>query len=646
MSLDFALKDFYRKRKSNFPYILTITLVIAITEFIVYFSTSLGLNLIYRTTIFSNSNIDNEYYFSGAINRVYTQFNTLILIMVCVLSFLIVVIITTTIIIHKRRDIAIMKALGTLPGKLYRFYLLESYIVFLLGFIFGLILGLGAFGIFALIMGILRYKLFFQVDLIYTPILFISCIVGIFIINGFSLRRIGNQKIVSSFSQDIPYSFNASKKLTIIPRWLSSLGFNLKIAITNTVRRRNEYIRFMLVFTTIFLIIFTLGLGAFVLNTSSQRWIENSQGENIIVIGHEDVVDNYVEMYAMFSDPSASVDEDDVNFLKSEYLFNRNNTIEIEAIDEVKEVEERLITFSDVEELDGYYYFTDEEGTGGYRIVGQQREGNFPIVGVNPDDILQDFEIEGDWFDEDDEHDNMTIGDGLAYNFFDYPLDQSMRVKDLSHRFHVSGVVIDSFYGGYAGYISINIFREELNYTNGEINILLLEIDDDSYKDIKNDLKEIIKDNLGSDFTFYYLDRIFKKNLDYLSNLTLYPIILIIIMGIVAVLSLYNYQKAGLVEKAKDFLIMRALGTKRKSIKRILFFESLFVIVPSILLSLSIGMILNTTILLERAYLPPLYVPFIGIGILFVLMTVFNSLSLIPIIKKIDQFNIRDMKMY
>lgn len=646
MSLDFAIKDFYRKRKSNFPYVLTITLVIALAEFLIYFSISLGVNIIVQNNVFYQEDIDNEYYFSGAINVIYTQFNTLILVLVIVLAFIVVVVITTTLVIHKKRDIAIMKALGTLPDKLYGFYLLEAYLIFLFGFILGFILGLVSFGICALIMNLLGFKLIFRIDYLYTPLLFFSCFIGIFVITGYSLRKIGNQKIVKSFSKDIPNNLLASKKLTIIPRWLSSFGFNIKIAIINTSRRKSEYIRFFIIFSLIFLIIFTLGLGIFVLNTSSQEWIRKSQGEDIVVIGHEDVVNEYSDMYEMFSDPSISVDEDDIDFTDFKYMFNKTDILEIEDIDEVDKFEARLIKFCDIEELIGYYYYTGEEGGGGYRTVGQDRKGNYPIIGVDPDEIIQDFEIEGRWFDEDDANDNMTIGDGLAYNFFDYPLDQSMKIKDIGHRFHISGVIIDSFYSGYAGYIDINEFQEGLNFTNNEINLILLELESDTYSNIKDELKTLIKAKLGSEFTCKNLDEIFEQNINYLSSLTLYPILLIILMAIISILSLYNYQKAGLVEKAKDFLIMRALGSKKKALKRILFLESLFVIIPSLLLSLALGMIINSIVLFDRAYLPPLYIPFIGIALLFGIMIVFNLLSLIPIMKKIDSFSIKDFDLY
>jgi len=640
MSIDFAIKDIIRKKNQTYPYILTIALVIALAEFLIYFTTSLGLNLILQ------DKTDNQYFLSGAINKVYSQFNTLIITLVLLLTFIIVVGISTTLIIYKKRDIAIMRAIGTLPGKLYGFYLLEVYIIFLIGFILGLIFGLIAFGIFFLIMHLLGFSLIFQLDIYYTTALFSSCIIGIFLISGYTLRQIGTQKIIKIFSKDIPFNYDASKKLTKIPRWLSSYGFNLKIAIINTIRRKGEFIRYFFIFSMIFLIIFTLGLGTFVLNTSSQRWIQKSQGENIIVIGHEDVVDTYSEMYEMFSDPSINVDEDDIDFISSKYLFNITDIEEIYRIDEIKEIDKRLIKFCDVEELDGYYFYTDSGGTKTYRTVGQQREGNFPIVGVDSEDIIQDFEIEGRWFDDEDAHDNMTIGDGLAYSFFDYPLDQSLRLKNLGHRFHISGVVIDSFYSGNAGYVDINEFREDLNFNNSEINIIIIEFKKGTYRDFKEDLEDLIKNKLGSEYTFLRLDEIFEENITYLSTLTLYPMLLIIFMAVIAIISLYNYQKGSIMEKAKDFLIMRAIGSKNKSLKRILFLENLFVIIPSLLFSLGVGMILNSVILLERVTLPPIYIPFLLISMLFGILIIFNLLSLIPIMKKIKSFSIKDFEVY
>ncbi|MFX1390183.1 MAG: FtsX-like permease family protein [Promethearchaeota archaeon] len=634
-SLDFALKDLYRKRNSNYPFLIIIIIVVSFTEFLIYFTLSLGLN------IFFQPSYENIYYLTGGINLTYQQFNTLILILLILLTFGVVVAVSTTLIISKKKDIAIMRSLGTLPQKLYSFYLLEAYILYFIGFLCGLILGLLAFGIFGLIMESLHFSIYWQIDLFYTPIMFFSCILGIFFVTGYTLRKIGKKKVISTFSKDIPYNYNAGKKLKFIPKWLTSIGFNIKIAVVNTLRKKGEFKRYLVLFSIIGLLLFTLGLGTIVLNTSSQEWIKKSQNENIIAIGHQDVLSNYSLMYKMFSDPTTFIDETSINFTSPEYFFNLSDVDELNDIEEIQQIDERIISFYDVRELTGTHIMED----GSYVTVGQNREGNIPIIGINCNNLIQDFEIEGEFFTEEDAYDNMTIGDGLAYNFFDFPFDQSLRLSDTGKRFHISGVVIDSFYSGWAGYISINESRISLNLLNDEVNLIIIKIDSHSYNDVKSNL-DTISQNIGENFTNIRLDPIFQVNVNFVGGLSIYPSILIVVLSIIAIYSLYNYQKSGIIEKAQDFLIMRAIGSKTRSLKRILFLESFFVIIPSLFLSLGIGMILTSLFLFQRVFLPPLYIPFALFSVLFVAFIIFNFLSLFPIIKKVNNFSIKDFNLY
>jgi ABC-type antimicrobial peptide transport system permease subunit len=635
-SFDFALKDFYRKKNQTIPYIIIIILVIAITEFLFYFTSSLGLN------VFIQSNFSNEYYFSGSISNVFKQFISFIQILLMILAIFIVVAISTTHIINRKKDIGIMKALGTLPRRLYSFYLLEVYIMFFIGFFLGLMSGLVSFGIFSLIINSFYFSIKFQIDVIFSSILFVSCIFGIFFISGYSLRKIGKAKIVVNFSKDIPYNYNASKKIQFIPKWLSSLGMNIKLSIINTLRRKGEFKRYIIVFSLICLIIFTLGLGTIVLKTSSEEWIQKSQGQNIIVIGHEDVLHNYSLMYEMFSNPRIIINETDINFTDPKYLFNINTVSNIsESFSAIEKVDERLINFCDIEEMSKTVIVNGE-----YITYGKHRTGNFPIVGVNFSNIIQNFEIEGNYSVLDNQ---MLVGDGLAYNYFDKALIQNLKIENLgndSHEFEITGVIIDSFYSGYAGYVDLQSFQEKLLLNNQTINLVLLKLKDGTYNTIKTDLETYIEFSLGVNFTHIILDGVFKKNMNFLLNLSLYPLFLIIMMAILGILSLYNYQKSGIMEKARDFLIMRALGSKNKALKRIIFLESIFVIIPSLLISLGIGMILNSTVIFGRVYLPPLFVPLLVFALLLVIFTFFNLISLYPIMKKINKFSIKDFEIY
>lgn len=645
MSLDFALKDFVRNKKQTYPLLFAIILIIAITEFIIYFSNSLGLNLIFRNEYLRQSTFSNKYFFSGAVNLIYSQYNTLVLILILILAFVMVIVITMNLIISKKRDIAIMKSLGTLPEKLYGFYLSEVFIIFLIGFGLGLVMGLGSYFIFSIILTPLGYTFSFQLDLLYTPILFISCLLGIFFITGYKLRKLGSQNIIQTFSKDIPHDYDASLRNTIVPRWLKKLGYNTKIAVVNTLRKRSEYRRYLILFTLLILIIFTLGLGSFVITSSSQEWVSKSQGENIIAVGHQEVIEKYDEMYKMYSDPSIYVDENDIDFTNKNYLFNLTKMNDLTEFEEVSQLDSRLIRFCKMEELQGINYVINET-RGGYELVGQEREGIFPMMGVNPENIVQNFIVEGRFFTEEEAFDNMTIGDGLGYNYFDYPFKQRLRLSNLKLTFHISGVVIDTFYSGYAGYIDLEIFQEALNVSQGMGNVVLIQLNQDITDDFKKSLNNYIQTQLGQDFTFLELNKSFSQNRRYLINLLIYPIILIGFLALIAVLALYNYQKASLIHKAKDFLIMRAVGANRKSLKRILFLEAIFIIIPAILLSSSFGMIFNALFLVESVALPPLYAPFAISGIICGVFFLINYLSLRPLIQKIDSFKVNDFTMY
>ncbi len=633
-SFDFALKDLYRKRHSNYPFLLIIILIVAFTEFLIYFTSSFGINIFIQTSFV------NKYFFSGGINLIFKQFSALIQILLVILTVVIVITVTTSLVISKKKDIAIMKSLGTLPQKLYSFYLYEVYLLYFIGFLFGWIFGLISFGLFALIMHFLNFSIFFQFDLFFTPIIFVACIIGIFIITGYTIRKIGRQEIIKTFSKDIPYDYDASKPIKFIPKWLTLIGINIKIAVVNTLRRKGEFKRYIIVFSIIGLIIFTLGLGVIVINISSKEWIVKSQNENIVIIGHKDVVYNYSLMYKMFSDSSILVDDTHINFVKSDYLFNLTDLNDLNYIEEIEKIDNRLINFYSVEENPGLYI--SEDGT--YTVIGQNRDALIPIIGVNPDNVIQNFETEGSFFTKEDAYDNITIGDSLANNLFDNALYQSLELINIGRTFHISGIVFDSFYSGWAAYIDLNIIQQELDLTT-EINLLMLKLKNGAYNEITPQLTNITN-KLGQNFTHLNLNNIFKANLEFLSIISLYPLFLIIILAIISILSLYNYQKNGIMEKARDFLIMRAIGSKTRSLKKILFLESFFVLIPSLFLSLAIGMIVNSLFLLDRSFLPPLYVPFVLFLILFIIFLAFNFLSLFPIMKKINNFSIKDFNIY
>lgn len=533
-----------------------------------------------------------------------------------------------------------MKSLGALREKFYSFYMKEALIIYLVGFLIGLIIGLLSYGLTSLILLFLNFSVNIYIDFFWIPIFFFLTLFAVYVISGYVLRKITQQKIQWIFSKDIQHDFDAQKTLTLIPRWLSRFGFNLKIAITNLIRRKGEFKRFLILFGTLMTLIFTLTIGVFVLTSSAENWISRSQGNNLIVIGHRDVVYNYSLMYQKFSDLNIDTNEPKFNFTKSNYLFDSSILSSFESIEGIQKIDKRLITFSTIKEINSSIIIE-----GQYISVGEDRYATIPLIGVDPNEMCQDFEIEGVFFTDEDGYDNITIGDSLARFTFSVPLYQKLRVGN-GTSYHIKGILIDSFNNGYTAYFDLETLNEEMGLPIDNINIILIQANSIEIDALENQLETIIKNELGQEFIAMNMNNVFNQNLFKLKTLNIIPIILIILFSAISYLSLYNYQKVALHEKVKDFIIMKAIGAKSKSLKRILFIENFFIIIISSAYSIGVSMLINILFLFERVTLPPFYEPlliFIGYLSIFLIL---NFLSIIPLSKKIKQFSIKDFEVY
>ena len=636
MALDFVLKDIYRNKKVTFPFFYIMSLILGLTTFIVNLFSSINKQAFISMLNNNFTSVQNPYYLSGAIDHVFSQFNDLFLVIILVLNFIIVVTSSISLIYAKKEDISIMKALGCIPQKLYSYYLLEALVLFTFSSLIGYILGVISFLSFSLFINLLGFPLIPQINFVIHLIIFFSNLIGVYFVTGATLRKVGQENIIKLFSKDIPYNLVLSGPIKL----MKSMSFSLKISINNLKRRRKDYRRYTIIFSTIIFIIFTLSTGNLMLNHNTRDWIHKSQNDNIIVIGHKSVINNYSRMYEMFSSPDICVTKEKIQFTNPNYLFNISTLSRIENKSAIEKIDYRLIDFCDVEELNGYYNNYDPfkelepypheddpfsqfgpyppPPSNFYNIIGQQRTGSFPFMGIDSEQLIQEFEIQGRFFNENDAFDYITVGDGLAYNFFDYAYAQSIFFTNLNHTFHISGVLIDSFYSGHAGYLDRSIFQEMCNLTEDQINIACLKTSKDQFN--QSFLSNFIKENLGESFDFISLNNVFEKNLYFLASLNSYSIFTLVVLYIIAIILIYIYQKSSLAQKLNDYAIMRAIGARFKMIKNILFWEFFLILAISSAVSFAFGLILTILFSYNLLSTPPVQFPILMILIIFFIL--------------------------
>ncbi|MBY9003519.1 MAG: hypothetical protein KGD73_06080 [Candidatus Lokiarchaeota archaeon] len=644
MSIDFVLKDIYRSRKTTFPYFCIMSLFSGLTTFMVNFFNSVNQNTFINELNTQVNVFTNQFYLSGSIDRVFSQFNNLIMFLIIISNFTLIIISTSSLISFKKEDISVMKALGCLPQRLVSFYLLEVLVLYIFSTIIGNIFGIISFLFFSYTINLLGFPLFLNLDFIIITAVFFIDFFGVYFVSGTKIRKISMQNVIKLFSKDIPYDLTIAKSTG---QKLKFRFLKLRIAIKNSKRRRKEFRRYTVTITMIITIIFTLITGNLIISNSSSEWIKKSQNENILVIGHKHVINNYSVMYEMFSNPNEFIGKESIQFTRPEYLFNLSDILELEFYSGIENLDYRLVEFCDVEELDGYYNDYDpfalgeeDPSLGGryppppssfYTTVGQQRKGCYPFIGIDPERLNQDFEIQGRFFNDEDFYDNITIGDGLAYNFFDYAYIQSVRFTNLNHTFHISGTVIDSFYSGHAGYVSLGTFQEMFNFSGDQINIVCIKINPNLLNE--SDIAVFITQNLGQSYDYLKLNSVFNRNLTFIDSLNSYSAFTLIILLIALLSSIYNYQKSALAQKLKDYVIMRAIGAKFKVIKQILMWESFFILSISLILSFAFGLILNVLFVYPFAVLPSIQSPLIIILSIF-LVLISSSYIQLGLLKK------------
>ncbi len=642
MILDFAIKDFYRKREQTFPYLYIIMVVVGLSIFLMNVLTSIGYNVLFPQTL-NQTGSSNPYFFNNSIGSLFTNYFIYLIVLVLILVFIIIVSITTTLVSFKQKDIAVFKSLGILPNIIYNFYLAEAFLIFFLGFILGLIVSSIAHGIFMVILMILNFRLTFQFNWIFILVLFGVCLFGIYFISGSKLRKMGLQKVSENLSGEITFE-TSTRTLIKVPDWIYKLGPNLKIALTNIRRKKQDFYRILFVFGFVCLILFTIGIGIINVGNNSQRWVNQAQGNNIYIIGHEDVLTQYSKMYEMFSDPSLMVSPHDLDFTQSKSLINENMVEDLKNQIDLK-IDQRLISFEPIKEVPGYYFNEKQNiNDSGITSIGKNREGIFPVIGIRRESIYQNFSfVIGNFFNNSNLDNSIVIGDGLSQNLFEESSKQKLTLKEIDKTFEISGVLRDTFYNGFVSYIDLGIFQEELNMSNF-VNIILINLQEGDQRISLSVIESYVQETLGLGFKIISLKPIFNKNLDFVSSLLIFPMSIGIIVLLVAVLSLVNYQKAGLLEKAKDFIIMKAMGAQNNLIKKILNIEGIFIIIPAILYGFILALFLNVVIIFQDIPLVSPTLPLILIPIIFIILLIINYNSVNMIMKKVRAFNIIDLK--
>ncbi|XEO75985.1 hypothetical protein WKT22_01006 [Candidatus Lokiarchaeum ossiferum] len=619
MSFNFAIKDLYFYKSQSKSYMKINIAIIALAIFFVNIIPSLGL-------LFLPERINT---FTYTIVEIFTQYNLFLIILTLLLTIFIIITNNHALIQTRKKDIAVMKAVGTYPRQLYSFYLSELLLILMFTVLVGFIVGFVVFLGFFLIFNQNFPTALWLPDTFLGPSLIIGILFFSYFINGYEIRKIGRKSYNATKTGKISESIHA-KLGPNLKKWLNNRSINLTMAIKNLMRKKYLVREYIVMIAIAGMVMFTGIIGVLVLSNSGSAYVESAQGRNIIIIGAEPVVDSIDQGYQKFTDnsiePLIMGNYTDEEYNLTAYTSEFESTMQTYNLNKW---ESRLYSVQTVYEHQGFAIVNTETTNVSlqYKLIGDGNHSlTIPVQGVVFGSTVQNWYHNGALINF---LSGAAVGDSLAGEQFESALNQDISVynneTDMKSVHKINAIVIDPLNNGNSAYFNILDLQEDLgkaNYTN----LLFLDystIADDSEKvsELISDLEASVLAYFGDGFVVRNFSQQFRQNLDNIHSAETITLGISVIMGILILYILHHYQKARVEEDQKDLIIIKALGAKRTDIRNSAFLEQCGMIILGLLLALMGAMIILIFFLMEESELPSILVPLgMFFGILCVLL--------------------------
>jgi ABC-type antimicrobial peptide transport system permease subunit len=499
-----------------------------------------------------------------------------------IMSFLVFVMMS-----QRVRDIGLMKAAGCPNDLIFGYFMTELLVVTLVGCFLGVILGI--FADFASTSLVSSFG--FQIS--QKPINFwlVLLVFGLF----FALALIFGAKPILDTTKVKPakalspsYHFGVSKEPGF--RVTSKSGLTMKIALRSLFRHKSATIRIIICLSAVFLLA-TVGIaGGIIADQTTKSWIEKAVGRDIVLIAHQDMCNRYKLLLSKFYETKATplVNYTDERFLISQEILDR-----LSSMSNISGIDPRLVLEMHVGEIEGYEIVSGTADT--YITVGDSREGNSLVIGVEPEKVLSESFLDGEFLKENRSRE-AVIGDSLAQGMFSVPLSQkiSLRGKD----FDIVGVCLDPINNGNVTYVPI---KDLQNITGvSKPNIVIGKINPSADRtEVLNYIRTEVK-KLNSEFEAFDLNEVLDKNLSFLGYIWSTIMFLPLISLFAASLCLIAYVMLTITEQRQEFGVLRALGANPKTIVKIVSGQSLVVLLSSCAAGIAFGIIITLLILVPE----------------------------------------------
>ncbi|MFX0067406.1 MAG: FtsX-like permease family protein [Candidatus Hermodarchaeota archaeon] len=525
----------------------------------------------------------------------------------------------------RSNDLAVMVSLGGVRAQMHAYFLAELTLIFFLGLVGGLFLGLLLTFFYYFSLSLLGFTVNAVVAFPLVIILIVLVLVGSYFLASIhlSLRTRKYYTQIAGEERVITHS--------VLNR-LSNKYFSFKFALL-TLSRRSMKIQYLSFFFVGFILV-TLAVGGSIIKNTNIYYMERAIGTDTYLLGHSDVTSLVKQNLAFTGEPLAP----SINLTDSKYHMNPNLLSNLSRI--VSSLDARFLLYTDVQELpaiiieegqliSAYYYsntsaFEPPEYGDLFTVIGSNRSSQSYVFGLtNP---IFNYFIEDGTFTINNTH--IVIGNLVWYALFDEPFLERLQISSpvfpkRQKDFRISGIIQDPFAAGMTCYIGLDLLLESFLQTFNEVyNLVFVQVDPSDEAALYDftaahglsiEPLEPIKEANRAAQNFLWLINLFSG----------IPLSLAMIGGIVSVLI------ANAEEQRTDLHIIRALGGRKRQLLQFTITKTSLMVLTPWIPALLVGWFFSSTALISNSTPPDIWVGvWIGLNILLSLFVAVIGISI------------------
>jgi ABC-type antimicrobial peptide transport system permease subunit len=602
----FSINDLLRRKMQTSLVIISLALCVASTLFLLLFAQKMGFGI--------SSAVEDK--LTAGFSQMFFPFITFLAILISAAGIVMISFTAFVMTSQRTRDIGLMKAAGCPNDLLFGYFFTELLVVGFVGCFVGTILGVLMNMASTSLLNGLGLQFPQQPTNLWIPF---ATFIAFFTLS----LVLGSAPILSAIRVEPSKAFSPAHYLGLAKepgfKIMSKSGVSLKIAVRTLVRRKSATIRIVLCLSIVFLLVTVAVAGGLIAEDTTTSWVEKAVGRNVLLIAYPGMINQYKLLLSEFYEGQKA---NQFNYTDGKYLIPSSLESQLQNMSGITGLDARLVLEEPVKEISATIYGTSTEET---TSVGDNRQGESLIVGVDPENVLNDWALNGQFLSN-NQTTEAVVGDTIGQKLFSEPLIEEIRIFNQS--LNVVGVCFDPINNGNVTYVPITTLQT-ISGVSGT-NVLLVKLDSSANEtDVVNRINATVA-KVG--FQVYDLDESVNKSIGFLNFLWSTIMFLPLLSLITASLSLLGYVMLTINEQRQEFGILRALGAKPRTVLAIVSAQSLIVLLGSYAVGVAFGVITTLLILVEEPIVTTYTVIEIAGWLLLALVATFAS-SVYPAIR-------------